>query len=212
MAKKRKISKKKIRKLIGLIIILIIIVITPFALKKFLKSEKKETKKNTVVETIAFDYVLHDNQTVYYKNLFNELKTLLNEKDYNEDDYAKLVAQLFITDLFTIDNKVTNNDIGGTQFVYSLYRNDFENLVKSTLYKYVESNIYDDRKQELPVVVRVGIDNITKDLFKYSNTSDPNAYYIDITINYEKDLGYPTKYKMVLIHNDKKIEVAKIGE
>ena len=42
----------------------------------------------------------------------------LNECDLKEEEYAKVISQLFVTDLFTLDNKLTSNDIGGLQFIY----------------------------------------------------------------------------------------------
>ena len=102
------------------------------------------------------------------------------------------------------------SDIGGTQFVYENYREDFEKGAKDGIYKYVESNVYGDRKQSLPIVKEITQENVENKIFKYNNTSDTNAYYLTMNIEYSKDLGYPTKVEIVLIHNNNRLEVAKL--
>jgi len=116
-----------------------------------------------------YDYYLDDNATEYYKELYNELKVVLNSDEVNEEDYAKIVSKLFVTDLFTLDNKLTSSDIGGLQFVFTGFKDDFVNIAKNSLYSSVQSNIYDDRNQELPIVKEVHINSIDKSTFTYQN-------------------------------------------
>ena len=154
-----------------------------------------------------YDYYLDENATEYYKELYNELKNILNEDEVNNEEYAKIVSKLFITDLFTLDNKLTSSDIGGLQFIYSDFKDDFIKIAKTTLYSSVESNIYGDRSQELPIVKNVVINDINESSFSYKDNS-LNAYDVNITIQYEKDLDYPSEYKLVLIWNDKYLQIA----
>lgn len=209
MAKKtkRKIKFKKIMLIIVVIALLSYIGI--FIIKK--KKQPKKTQEVEVIDTIDnFGYELNDNETKYYNELFNKLKDTLKEEEYDEREYASLIARLFLIDFYDLDNKVMKSDIGGTQFVYEKYREDFEKGAKAGLYKYVESNVYGDRKQSLPVVKEVTQENIENKIFKYDNTADNNAYYLTMNIDYVKDLGYPTKVDIVLIHNNDRLEVAKL--
>lgn len=209
MAKKtkRKIKFKKIMLIIVVIALLSYIGI--FIIKK--KKQPKKTQEVEVIDTIDnFGYELNDNETKYYNELFNKLKDTLKEEEYDEREYASLIASLFLIDFYDLDNKVMKSDIGGTQFVYEKYREDFEKGAKAGLYKYVESNVYGDRKQSLPVVKEVTQENIENKIFKYDNTADNNAYYLTMKIDYVKDLGYPTKVDIVLIHNNDRLEVAKL--
>lgn len=209
MAKKtkRKIKFKKIMLIIVVIALLSCIGI--FIIKK--KKQPKKTQEVEVIDTIDnFGYELNDNETKYYNELFNKLKDTLKEEEYDEREYASLIARLFLIDFYDLDNKVMKSDIGGTQFVYEKYREDFEKGAKAGLYKYVESNVYGDRKQSLPVVKEVTQENIENKIFKYDNTADNNAYYLTMNIDYVKDLGYPTKVDIVLIHNNDRLEVAKL--
>ena len=205
--KKRKIKIKKI--LLLIIILALLIYIGIYVVKK--KNKPQPTKEVEVIDTIDdFGYQLNDNETKYYNELFNKLKDILKEEDYDEKEYATVIAKLFLVDFYDLDNKVMKSDIGGTQFVYENYREDFEKGAKAGLYKYVESNVYGDRKQQLPIVKEVTPENIENKSFQYENTTDNNAYYLTMNITYEKSLGYPTKVEMVLIHNNDRLEVAKL--
>ena len=81
-----------------------------------------------------YDYYLEDNATEYYKELYNNLKDILKEEEINDEEYAKIVSKLFITDLFTLNNKVTSSDIGGLQFIHNDFKEDFINIAKTTIY------------------------------------------------------------------------------
>lgn len=208
---KRVISKKKIIKfsliVIGLVLILILLI---FVINK--KEPKKEIGGSVnVIESIEnYGYNLDDNETEYYKNLFNKLKEILTSEEIKEEKYAEVVSQLFLADFFNLDNKITKNDIGGVQFIYNDYRTDFEKYAKESIYHFLESNIYGDRNQELPVVVDVEIKNIERKSFEYNDQKDKEAYYISFEIIYEKDLGYQKNGNLVLIHNNDKLEIAKM--
>ena len=102
------------------------------------------------------------------------------------------------------------NDIGGTQFVYADFVDDFNSIAQSTIYKSVENNMYGDRKQELPIVNEVIIDSIETKNFKYNDKIINDAYYVSLTVNYNKDLGYPKNIDLVLIKNNDKVEVVKM--
>lgn len=207
MAKKRR--KIKFKKII-LLFLLFVLIIGFIFIKKLFKKEPVPTEA-LVIDTIDnFSYQLNDNETKYYNELFNSLKELLNKEDYEEEEYAILIGQLFLTDFYDLDSKVMKSDVGGVQFVYLDYRNDFEKGAIDSVYKFVESNVYGDRKQDLPVVKEVEMINVSQDKYEYGDTTDLNAYYIDMKVNYEKKLGYPTEVSLVLIHNGDKLEVAEM--
>lgn len=192
---------------ISILIIIIGILLIVFVPRLFNNSDNNE---QIVVEKIDqmenYDYYLDDTATKYYQDLYDELKTVLNSEIVNDEDYAKIISKLFVTDLFTLDNKITSSDIGGLQFVYTDFKEDFVNIAKTTLYSSVESNIYSDRTQELPIVSNVEITNIIESTFNYNNT-EYSSYNISLNINYEIDLGYPSSYNITLIKNDKYLQV-----
>lgn len=207
-------NKKKLTLIISVTLVLLVAILMVIYLlnKDDNKNTKEEIKQiEKIDEMDNYDYYLEENATEYYKELYNKLKDILNEEELNNQEYAKIVAQLFITDLFTLDNKITSNDIGGLQFIYTDFTDDFINIVKTTLYSSVESNIYGDRKQELPIVTNTEITNIKNSTFTYQD-KEYDSYEISLNIEYQKDLDYPEKYNLVLIHNDKYIQVVSAYE
>ncbi|MBP3920070.1 MAG: hypothetical protein J6D28_00725 [Bacilli bacterium] len=207
MAKKRKVKGKKIFILLFVCVILIISLMFVFKHNK----KKPLASEVEVIDSIDnFSYQLNDNETKYYNELFSNLKELLSSDDYSEEDYASIIGKLFLADFYDLNSKVMKSDVGGTQFVYEPYRGDFELGAIDTIYKFVESNVYGDRKQNLPVVKSVDVTNISNGKYSYGSDTDTNAFYLDFNIVYEKDLGYPSTVSLVLVHVNDKLEIVEM--
>ncbi len=208
--RKRKLNIKRVI----IVIILFSLIIAGGCLifnKYFSKTNK--TKEVKSVDTIeGYGYNLKAKATSYYKSLFKKLDKVLSEDNIDEEKYAELVSQMFIADFFNLDNKTSKNDIGGTEFVYSSYVTDFKKYAMEGMYKSVESNVYGNRKQDLPVVKNVTVTKVEQSSYKYGDNTDEKAYVYNFEIEYETDLSYQTKGSLILIHNDKKLEVASMSE
>lgn len=203
--KKRRIKKKPL--IILSLIILIAIGVTVYFV--FFNKEEEQATEIKNVDTIeGYDYTLSENATKYYKSLFNQLKDVLTADEVDEDKYASLVARMFLADFFNLDNKITKNDVGGLQFVYKDFRDDFTKLASSSMYKTVESDVYGKRKQDLPIVSSVSVERTDNTTFTYGDNTDDNAYVFDFTITYEDDMGYQENGTITLIHSNDKLEVA----
>ena len=175
------------------------------------KDSKKVQNVIKIEEKIEdYGYELAENETDYYKGLFKNLKAVLNEKPLGEEKYASLVGQLFLADFFNLNNKLSKNDVGGLQFVYSDFRDDVENFAKEGIYHYVENNMYGDRKQALPVVAEVSVLKVEQVEISYLDTSDKEAYQIDFKIAYEEDMGYQTSATLYIVHHDDRLEIVKM--
>lgn len=208
--KKRKINVKRVAILI--ILLALIIVGGVLMVSKLTHKESKTKEIKEVASIDAYGYTLKENATAYYKKLFKELEKTLNEKEVDEEKYAKLVAQMFIADFFNLDNKISKNDVGGKQFVYSDYQNDFEKFAMDSMYKSVESDVYGERKQELPEVTNVDVTKVKNESYKYGDNTDENAFIFNFEIEYKEDMDYQTSGSLTLIHNGNKIEVASMSE
>ena len=46
------------------------------------------------------------------KNAFKELEIVLNEDHIDYSKYAELLSELFVIDVFTLNNKLASTDIG----------------------------------------------------------------------------------------------------
>lgn len=205
--KNKKKNKLVLLILSTLVILTIVVIILSVATKKDNKEpDVKEVKKVDIIDN--YGYYLEEDATDYYKSLYKELKNITNKDEVNYEEYAKIVAKLFVTDVFTLDNKVTSSDVGGLQFIYPDFREDFIKINQTGLYSNVLSNIYNDRVQELPIVNEVNIDLVKETTFNYNN-KEYKGYLVELNISYEKDLSYPTTYKLTIIKEDKYLYVAK---
>ena len=174
---------------------------------------EKEINKVREIDSIDdYGYVLLENDTIYYKELFKELKEVLSQKDVNENQYVELVAKMFIADFFNLDNKLNKNDVGGIEFIYRDYQSNFKQLAISSIYNSIESNNDGQRIQKLPVVLDVEVSMVKQETYNYGDSTDRAAYLFDFYINYAEDLGYQTEGSLALIHNGNKIEVASMSE
>jgi hypothetical protein len=200
--KKKKINIKKL-----IIAALILIGIVCLLLWIFKKNQPVEVNVNATDNMSTYGYSIPDNATDYYKSLYKELQTNLNGTEVNEEEYARSITKLFLTDFFTLSNKVTKSDIGGVQFVYSSYQDDFMKYAKDGIYNVVQSNLDGNRKQDLPTIKSVEITKLSNEKYTYQDKTDEKAYDIKATMTYEKDMDYQTDAELVIIHTDKKLEI-----
>ena len=212
MKKKRKLSKKKITRFIILMIVIVALCVGVFFAVKTFLGGKKETEVKVVDNIEKYGYTLDENETKYYKSLFEDLKKTLNADEVDEEKYASLITQLFLTDFFNLENKISKNDVGGIQFVYTDFQGDFQKYAKDHVYQYLENDTYDDRKQELPKVSAVDIVNVEQSSFEYLDQVDEEAYVIEAKISYEEDMENQTTATLTLIHRENKLEIAKMSK
>lgn len=210
-------EKRKKRKLKSWPLVVLFFVITigilvycVLDIKNSLKSKGKSSEVQVVNEISNYGYKLEETDTKYFKSLFNKLKKELEKETVDEQEYASLVSQLFITDFYSLDAAINKNDIGGRQFVYSDFEDTFIKLAKSSVYKYVENDTYGKRDQELPNVTNVEVTDIKRSTYKSDSKSDDNAYDVSLKVTYKKDLGYPTVINLTLIHDDKLLSIASM--
>lgn len=201
--------KKKIIIISIISITLLSLGIGIFFIIKNLNHEKEIVEIKKEDEIANYNYYLDDNDTKYYKKLYNELKNILNADEINKEEYAKIVAKMFLTDLYTLDNKITSNDIGGLQFIYENFKENFIKIVRTTLYSTVKNNIYGDREQVLPIVTNSEIKEFKESTFMYQN-NEVFAYEIVVSLEYKEDLGYQNECRIILIENDKYLQVASL--
>lgn len=193
---------------ISIICIVILLCLTGYTVYNEFFKKEKDTKEVEIKDNIKdYGYVLNNDQTDLYKTYFKELKDVLNEDTVDYTKYASSISKLFITDVFTLDNKISSGDVGGTEFVYSNFKKDFISIAKSSLYNGVKSNVYGKRTQELPIVESVEIISSEKKPFTYNKEKLEDSYLVKAKINYVKDLGYPIDCSLYLTLNDNKLEV-----
>lgn len=202
--------KKSVKKMFVILVVVLLLVVLAYGgyrVYSKISSASNKTKVEVVNEIKEYGYSLEKDAPKLYKNLFEQLQKTLSKEEINEDEYAKLVAQMLVLDFYNIDNKISKNDIGGVQFILKDYQENFILEASNTVYKYVEHNVYGDRKQELPVVKNVSVKEFRTGSYQYGDITDSKAYVVTVNVEYQKDLGYPTEVVVKMLHKDNKLQV-----
>lgn len=207
--------KKKVKRNLTIIIVVILLIICGIAGYKFYKGLNKEDKKEEVKVISKIDkygYNLKENKTKKYKTMFEELKKILDEDEVDEEAYVKKISEMFIYDFYSLDDKSAKTDVGGIDFVYKDVLDNFLLNAQDTYYKYLESNIYNNRTQKLPVVDEITISDIEKKEFKYGDKTDANAYALKATWTYTSEdfSKYQNEATLIFIHDDIKLSLVEL--
>lgn len=166
---------------------------------------EKEAAPIKVLKSIdEYGYSLKANKTKEYKDMFKELEKILLADEVDEEAYAKKISEMFIYDFFSLNDKVTKTDIGGVDFVHPDAIANFMENAEDTYYKYIESNIYGERKQELPAVETVTAESITPTEFAYKDEMH-DGYEVKVNWTYTSDKysDYQKSATVVLIKSGK---------
>lgn len=200
--------KKKYKYPLLLLILVIIIIVGLIVFKVFFA--KDEVKNNVkVIDTIVdFSYTLDERDTKLMKDTYEELKNILKEKEINYNEYSKVLAKLFVIDLFTMDNKINKYDVACLEYVYPDNLENFKTNVEDTIYKLMEDNTYGKRTEKLSIVNNVEITNEEESTFKINEEEVP-SYVVTLNWTYDKDLGYDKNATITMIRKDKKLYVVE---
>ena len=194
----------KKKKIVVLVILLLIIIIGlgVYVYFKFIKPKPVE-QQPTVFEVTnqidSYGYTLEDRDTELFKATFEELKSLLNEEDYDKEKYVSLISKLFIIDLYTIDNKISRYDVGGLEYVYSGAKESLKSVAEDSIYKTVENNIDKSRTQKLPEVSSIEVSTVEPYTFKMPDDTTSDGYKVKLSWEYKESLGYDTSGTIVVV-------------
>lgn len=200
-------QKRKLKKKVVIFLILALAFIIFIGVLILTNGKKSENKVKVVDEIKEYGYVLENNKPKQYKQLFKELVKVLKADKVNEEEYAKLISQMFAVDFYDLNSKTSKNDIGGITFISEKSRENFALKASDTVYKHIEINVSGDRKQELPEVTNSSVKEIKTEKLDKKNVKDDNAYVVTVNLEYKKDLDYPKEVVVKLLHNDKKLEI-----
>lgn len=206
--------KKKYKRILILILVIAVLAIASIGVYKYLKSDKKNTQSEIkIVSKIEkYGYSLRENKPKVYKDMFEELKTILNAEEVDEEEYVKKISEMFIYDFYSLNDKMAKTDIGGVDFVYNEILENFLKNAGNTYYKYVESNIYNNRKQTLPEVTDITIGEVNQNAFAYGEKTDEKAYEVSVTWDYTNNefAKYQKSATLIFIHDDIKLSLVEL--
>ncbi len=210
IVKNKEVNYKKIYYYVSFatLIVLILIVGVKIYFDFFANNDVEvETRKN--LDTLdLYGYTLDDSDTDLYKKYFDELKVVLDEKEVDNEKYASLLTQLFVVDVYNLNNKLASTDIGGLEFIHNDLVENFKINLGDTMYNTIESNINGNRTQKLPVVTDVVISNIEEITYEY-NDIEYNGYKVSASWTYEEDLGYEDSAQFILISDNNKLNIVE---
>ena len=194
--------RNRFKILLSIIVILIILFVIVLVSLNFQPNTKKVEHK-TLDRIEDYNYTLKDRDTEIMQEVFNNLKDTLSESEVNYKKYAEYLSEIFIIDLFTLNNKDNKYDVGGKEYVLPEVLDNYVLNVEDTLYKYIVDKNSEDR-EELSIVKSITKENIEDTKYTYNN-KEYNGYKINLSWDYEKDLGYPEKGEIILIEKDNKL-------
>lgn len=192
---------KKIQKIIGLLIIAIILVIIVYGILIIIPNKKNA---KDISESIKYGYTLYKRDTKLYKDTFEKLKSVLEKDTINYNEYAKYASELFIIDFYTLNNKISKNDIGGIQFIHEDLKDNFIQKASDTVYKYINS---ESVKNELPEVSTIK-SSVKEGKYKISDI-EYDSYIVELNWDYIKDYGYEKNGIVTLVKVDDELFIVE---
>lgn len=198
--------KKKAKRLILLILLIAIVIVGVLIFNKF--NSKDEVKEVKIVNEIKkYGYKLKENKPKKYKEMFDELKEILSAKEVDEEAYLNKITEMFIYDFYSLNDKTAKTDVGGVDFVHPAIAENFLQNAQNTYYKYVESNIYNNRKQSLPTVSEIKLEKAEQKEYAYGDKNDEEAYEIKASWSYTDDnfSDYQNEATLIFVHDDIKL-------
>lgn len=192
----------RVKHLVGIILLVLLITIVIYIVL-VLKPKNDKSKFLEEKEKIKYGYILYERDTEIYRDVFNELKLELNNDSIDYEKYAEYISKLFIIDLYTLNNKVSKDDVGGIQFVMNDIKDNYLLNVSDTMYKYINEDGI-----ELPEVSSIELLDINS--YKYSiNNKEYDGYEVNLKWNYKKDLGYDSEGIVYVIKDEDELFIVE---
>ena len=214
--KKRKLSIHKLYVLFVIIIFGVFIYLYATNIYKDFFS-KPEEKQEEIIEEVKlseikdYGYTLKERDSEYYEGLFNHLNEVLTAPEIDYQDYARTIASMFVVDYYTLSNKRASTDVGGIEFLYSKFVDNFLINAQENMYKSIQTDFDGTRTQKLPTVTNVEVKSIKDATLTYKSKKYP-GYKLVIEWEYENDYGYETKGTFNVINiKDKLYLYSKTG-
>ena len=190
-----------------LLIIILVLILAFLGLFIGYKLYDNNTDKNTYKQEDSikeYGYTLDDRDTKLMKDTFKKLKSTLKSNNIDYKEYAKLLSELYVIDIFTMDNKINKYDTPSLEYILEDNKENFSNNITDTLYKYLLDNSDGFREQDLPIVESIEATNIEESTYTYKDTSY-NGYKVNLSWTYKKDYGYDKKAVIDVINKDNKL-------
>lgn len=205
--------KKKPKIILFSIIAILVIALVTVVVITLLPEKQPEVKEVKVLKSIAaYEYDLKDNKNKTYKKMFKELEDILRADEVSDEEYVKQIAKMYIYDFYSLADKTAKTDVGGVDFVHPNALANFLVNAEDTYYKYVESNLYGERDQKLPMVDKVTIESATPTEYAYNNEKLA-GYEVKVTWTYTDETysSYQTSATLTFVKEDIKFYLVELS-
>jgi hypothetical protein len=192
-----------------IILILIIAILSAYVYSRFFYKKHKTEGFSVVVDKIdKFGYTLDERDSKLMRSKFKELKKVLKKDEIDYEKYATLLAEMYIIDLYDINNKVNKYDVPCLEYLFKDELDKFKLMIKNEFYSKLIDNSNNDRKQELPTVKDITVVKVEETKFEIKEV-EYDGYSIELEWEYDKDLGYDKKAEVIIVKSNDKLYVAK---
>ncbi len=157
-----------------------------------------EVKDENKIESMG--YILRENATDLQKDYFKELKTAVEEEEFDGLKIAELVAKNYVADFYTWTNKQGSYDVGGLYYVFDgeypngdHFRNNVYLNAKDGFYKYINNYFNDYGQENVLRVTNVDVVSSQKTSENYilnehvAYVQDENEEWVDYREDHEFD-------------------------
>lgn len=199
---------KKLVKTLFILLTIMMVALAGLEIKNYLDATNKRQIVKEIIE--VGPYKLSVKETALEKEIKKELKIAIEAKDQNA--ILQQVSRYFVADYFTLNDKVSVNDIGGLQFVFT---NNFKNFKTNAINSYYGDlprfqEVYGE--ENLPAVESVTASKVKnyniKDLNikKKENSVAKKAFSVDVNWTYQENEKLDTskivnKAKIIFVQN-----------
>lgn len=192
------------------IFLLIISILGVYVCTTFINKSTKKDGFSVVVDKISkYGYTLDERDSKLMRSKFKELKKLLRSKnDVDYEAYAKLLSQMYILDLYDINNKVNKYDVPCLEYIYPSEVDKFKQMIKEEFYSQLVDNSDGERKQELPSIKSIEVNDVKSTKIDVKG-KEKDGYNVTLSWEYDKDLGYDKKSVVSVAIDDGKAYVVK---
>ena len=192
------------------IFVLIIAILGVYVCSHFIHKPTKKEGFSVVVDKISkYGYTLDERDSDLMREKFKELKKVLSSKDdIDFESYAKLLSQMYIIDLYDINNKVNKYDVPCLEYIYPEEHDKFKQLIKEQFYSQLIDNSDGERKQELPSIKSIEVKDIESSKIEVKD-KQLDGYIVTVEWKYDKDLGYDSKSRVEIAIEDGIAHVVK---
>ena len=189
--------------------ILILLIFCAYVYSRFHVAKTKKSGFSVVVDKISkYGYTLDERDSKLMREKFKELKSVLKEKEIDSEKYASLLAQMYILDLYDLENKVNKYDVPCLEYILEQEHDKFKKMIQNEFYSQLKDNSNGDRKQELPTIKSINVTEVTETTYKAGDVTY-GGYLVKLEWEYDKDLGFDKKSEIIVAKVNNQLYVIK---